>query len=103
MIAPLKSWFRWMARENHLLFNPASELQLPKLPQHLPRAILSIPEVEAILAEAEPSTPQGVRDRAMLETLYSTGLRRTEAANIKLYDLDPTRGVMIGARGQRQA
>jgi integrase/recombinase XerD len=76
--------FSWLARENHLLFNPASELQLPKLPRHLPRAILSIQEVEAILAEAEPATPQGVRDRAILETLYSTGLRRTEAARLKL-------------------
>jgi integrase/recombinase XerD len=100
MLAPLKSWFRWLARENHLLFNPASELQLPKLPQHLPRAILSVPEVEAILAEAEPTTPQGIRDRALLETLYSTGLRRTEAANIKLYDLDPARGVLLVREGK---
>lgn len=100
MLTPLKGWFRWMARENHLLFNPASELQLPKLPRHLPRSILSIQEVEAILAEAEPTTPQGVRDRALLETLYSTGLRRTEAAKVKLYDLNLARGLLFVREGK---
>jgi integrase/recombinase XerD len=100
MLAPLKTWFRWLARENHLLFNPASELQLPRLPKRLPRAILSVQEVEAILAEAEPANPQGLRDRAMLELLYSTGLRRMEAANLALYDVDPTRGLVFVREGK---
>lgn len=100
MLAPLKAWFKWLARENHLLFNPASELQLPKLPQHLPRYILSVAEVEAILAEADHTTPQGLRDRALLELLYSTGLRRMEAARLGLYDLDPGRGVVFVREGK---
>jgi integrase/recombinase XerD len=100
MLAPLKTWFSWMARENHLLFNPASELQLPKRPEHLPQAILSVQEVEAVLAEAEPVTPQAIRDRALLETLYSTGIRRAEAANLKLYDVDPARGVVMVREGK---
>ncbi len=90
-LAPLKTWFKWLARENHILYNPASELDLPKLPKHLPRAILSVQEVEAILAEADPGTPYGLRDRAMLELLYSTGIRRMEVAGLALYDVDATR------------
>lgn len=55
-LAPLKTWFKWLARENHILYNPASELDLPKLPKHLPPAVLSVREVEPLLAKADPST-----------------------------------------------
>lgn len=99
-LAPLKTWFKWLARENHILYNPASELDLPKLPKHLPRAILSVQEVEAILAEADPATPYGLRDRAMLELLYSTGLRRMEVANLALYDVDPNRRLLFVREGK---
>jgi integrase/recombinase XerD len=51
-LAPLKLFFKWLMRENHILYNPASELDLPRQPKHLPRHILSVQEVEAILAEA---------------------------------------------------
>ncbi|GGP28348.1 site-specific tyrosine recombinase XerC [Silvimonas amylolytica] len=99
-LAPLKTWFKWLARENHILYNPASELDLPKLPKHLPRAILSVQEVEAILAEADPQTPYGLRDRAMLELLYSTGLRRMEVAKLALYDVDPNRRLLFVREGK---
>ena len=66
--------------ERHLLYNPASELLLPRLPRRLPHHILSIAEVESILNEPDIDTPAGVRDRAMLETLYSSGVRRMELA-----------------------
>jgi integrase/recombinase XerD len=99
-LAPLKTWFKWLARQNHILYNPASELELPKLPKHLPRAILSVQEVEAILAEADPSTPYGLRDRAMLELLYSTGLRRMEIARLARYDLDPGRRLVFVREGK---
>ena len=74
-LAALKAWFRWLARENHIRHNPTADLQLPRLPRRLPRVLLSVAEVEAIIAEADQSTPGGLRDRALLETLYSTGLR----------------------------
>ncbi len=94
-LAPLKTWFKWLARQNHLLYNPASELDLPKIPKRLPRAILSVQEVEAILAEADAATPYGLRDRAMLELLYSTGLRRMEIAGLALYDVDSNRRLVF--------
>lgn len=99
-LAPLKTFFKWLARENHILYNPASELQLPKQPKRLPRTILSVQEVEAILAEADPATPQGLRDRAMLETLYSTGLRRMELPALAIYDVDLTRRLVIVREGK---
>lgn len=99
-LAPLKTWFKWLARENHILYNPASELDLPRCPRHLPRAILSVPEVEAILGEADPSTPYGLRDRAMLELLYSTGLRRMEVAGLALYDVDANRRLVFVREGK---
>jgi integrase/recombinase XerD len=99
-LAPLKTFFKWLAKENHILYNPASEITLPKLPKHLPRVILSIQEVEAILREAEPTNPSGLRDRAMLETLYSTGLRRMELPGLALYDVDLTRRLVMVREGK---
>jgi len=99
-LAPLKTFFKWLAKENHILYNPASELALPKLPKHLPRVILSIQEVESILREAEPTNPSGLRDRAMLETLYSTALRRMELPGLALYDVDLTRRLVRVREGK---
>lgn len=91
-LAPLKTWFRWLSREHHILANPAADLDLPKQPKRLPRSVPSVQEVEAVMAEAEPGTAQGLRDRALLETLYATGLRRMEAAGVGVYDVDLQRG-----------
>ena len=81
-LAPLKTWFRWVLREHHILANPAADIDLPRQPKRLPRAVPSVQEVAAILAEAEPTTPQGLRDRALVETLYATGLRRVEIVGV---------------------
>jgi integrase/recombinase XerD len=99
-LAPLRTFFKWLARENHILYNPASELLLPRLPKHLPRVILSVQEVETILREAEPTTAPGLRDRALLETLYSTGMRRRELAGLDLYDVDLTRRIVMVREGK---
>ncbi len=99
-LAPLKTWFSWLARENHILYNPTSELVLPRQPRRLPRSILNVQEVEAILAAADHTTPAGLRDRALLETLYSTGLRRQEAASLALYDIDANRRLVFVREGK---
>ena len=99
-LAPLKTWFKWLARENHILYNPAADLQLPRQPKRLPRSILTVAEVEAIINEADPSTVQGLRDRAMLETLYSTGLRRMELPGLAIYDVDLGRGLAFVREGK---
>lgn len=99
-LAPLKTWFKWLARENHILYNPASELDLPRTHKALPRTILSVQDVEAILAQAEPLTPQLVRDRAMMEVLYSTGLRRMELVGLAVHDLDFAREILFVREGK---
>lgn len=99
-LAPLKTWFKWLSRQNHILANPAADLDLPKQPKRLPRSVPTVDEVEAILREADPASPQGLRDRALLETLYATGLRRMELPGLALYDVDLNRGVLWVRHGK---
>jgi integrase/recombinase XerD len=99
-LVPLRMWFRWMTRRNHLLHNPASELELPRLGQPLPRNILSAPEVERILQLCDVADSIGLRDRAVIEVLYSTGIRRGEIVALKLYDLSLDRGVLLVRQGK---
>jgi integrase/recombinase XerD len=99
-LAPLKTFFKWLTREHHILYNPASELVLPKQPKRLPRTILSVQECEALLNQADPSTLQGLRDRALLELLYSTGLRRMELPHLAVYDVDLTRRLVFVREGK---
>jgi integrase/recombinase XerD len=101
-LAPLKTFFKWLARENYILYNPASELQLPKQPKHLPRNVPTMQEIEAILMQADIDNAQGLRDRAMLETLYSTGMRRMELTNLNVYDVDLTRQIVFVREGKGQ-
>ena len=96
----VRQLFRWLSRGGHLDANPASDLQLPKLPQLLPQAVLAPHEVEAVLAQPNVSTPDGVRDRAMLEVLYSTGIRRMELSNLRLHDIDVGRGTLWVRQGK---
>jgi integrase/recombinase XerD len=99
-LVPLRMWFRWMTRRNHLLHNPASELELPRLGQPLPRNILSAREVEQILQLCDVADSIGLRDRAVIEVLYSTGIRRGEIVALKLYDLSLDRGVLLVRQGK---
>lgn len=90
----LRGFFRWLARSNVILSNPASELELPRIERRLPRAILSEREVERVLAQPDTTDAFGLRDRAMMEVLYSTGIRRAELANLEVFDLDADRGTL---------
>ncbi len=99
-LAALKLWFKWLTRAHHILANPAADMELPRKPNRLPGRILSSSEVEAVLREADPATPQGLRDRALLELLYATGIRRSEAASLELYDPDLLRGVLWVRHGK---
>ena len=99
-LIPLKTFFQWLARARHLLYNPASEMQLPKPPKKLPHHVLTLAEVDAILAQTDINTPAGLRDRAMLELLYSTGVRRMEVARLKCYDVDLELGSVFVREGK---
>jgi integrase/recombinase XerD len=96
----LIAWFRWLTRERHIPHNPASDLELPKPPKKLPRAILSFAQVETILAQADTREAIGVRNRAILELFYSSGIRRLELIALKLYDVDLPRGMLMVRQGK---
>ncbi len=100
MMSNLRCFFAWMARQNALLWNPASEIQLPRVSDRIPRAVLTIAEVEEVLAQIDVTTTYGVRDRAMVETLYSTGIRRSELLSLDLSDLDGERGMLLVREGK---
>ena len=96
----IKSLFQWMARQNYLLHNPASEIVLPRMEHRLPKHILNAGEAERIIMQPDIARPEGLRDRAILETFYATGMRRMELANLKVYDLDVERGTVTIRQGK---
>ncbi|NJD06119.1 MAG: site-specific tyrosine recombinase XerC [Methylococcaceae bacterium] len=99
-LTPVRAYFKWLARENHILYNPASDVELPRLEKRLPKHVLTPSEVETILNLPDATTALGIRDRAILETLYSTGIRRMEVIHLNLYDLDAERGTLMVRQGK---
>ncbi len=99
-IVPIKMYFRWLCRQNYILFNPASELEMPLFNHRLPRAVLNTKEVEAVLSQPDITHPLGLRDRAILETLYSTGMRRFELLGLTAFDVDDERGTVTIRQGK---
>ncbi|MBP7573405.1 MAG: site-specific tyrosine recombinase XerC [Rhodoferax sp.] len=100
MLFPLVAFFKWLTREGHILSNPAADLDLPKPPRQLPRHLLSVAEVEQVINRPDTHTLSGVRDRAMLEVLYSSGIRRGEMVRLKLYEIDVERGTLMVRLGK---
>ena len=99
-LVPIRAFFKWLARGNRILYNPASELELPKLERRLPKAVLSADEAERVLAVPEVADVVGLRDRAMLEVLYATGIRRSELARLQVVNLDIERLTMTVRQGK---
>jgi integrase/recombinase XerD len=100
LILPLQAWFKWLTKQNHILYNPAADLDLPTRPKALPKGLLSISQVEDVLNGCDTARPEGLRMRAMLEVLYSTGIRRFELAGLKLFDVDVERGALMVRQGK---
>jgi integrase/recombinase XerD len=93
-LTALRAFFKYLARQHAVLYNAAAALELPRREKRLPRQILSAAEVEHVLNSIDLADPLGLRDRAMLETLYSTGMRRLELVRLQLNDLDRERGLV---------
>jgi integrase/recombinase XerC len=92
-LACLRSFFKFLCREGHLVNNPVLTITTPKREKHLPQFLYS-DEINALLELPNPATELGVRDRAILEVLYAGGLRLQETVNLKLRDLDLSRGYL---------
>ncbi|MBT0731134.1 site-specific tyrosine recombinase XerC [Rosenbergiella nectarea] len=99
-LQPLQVWFSWLAKQGLILANPAADLELPRLEKRLPRTILSVEQVEEIVNLCDLSTLQGIRDRALLELLWSTGIRRGEVAGLEIYSPDFSRKILTIVQGK---
>lgn len=99
-LVPVRSFFKWLLQQRIILSNPARQLEMPKVGQHLPRIVLSIAEVESVLSMPNTEEALGIRDRAILELLYSTGIRRRELTQLNATDLDFDRAVLMIRSGK---
>ncbi len=90
----LKHFFRFLYRRGYLLHDPAADLELPRLEKRLPRVILTTREAKRVIEAPDTRTPEGLRDRAILETLYATGVRVSELGNLTPYDADTEERVL---------
>jgi integrase/recombinase XerD len=96
----VRAFYKWAARQRHVLHNPASEIELPRAEHRLPRPALTIAEAELVLAQPSLDDPAGVRDRAILEVFYSTGIRRAELAHLAVTDIDHERRTLLVRLGK---
>lgn len=98
--AAIRVFFKWMKKRGHLPTNPAADVELPRREHRLPVNGLTVDEVEKILALPDTKTALGLRDRALMEVLYSTGIRRSEIANLTIHDINPSQGVLTVVLGK---
>ena len=93
MVSGVRGFYRYLSISGRIAQNPASDLTPPRDAKSLPR-FLAPDEVEALLAAPDVSTPRGLRDRAMLEVLYATGLRVTELVKLKISEVRRDEGYL---------
>lgn len=99
-LVAIRAFFRHLAKQRWIAADPAAELELPRGEQRLPGVILSEDDIDAILALPDITTPLGLRDRAMLETFYVTGIRRVELSRLRLRDVDDARQLLFVRKGK---
>lgn len=101
-LATLRRFYRWALREGMIERDPTLRLATAKAPQRFPQA-LTEQQVEALLAAPDHRTDLGLRDRAMLELIYATGLRATELVGLKLVEASLADGlVRVTGKGQKE-
>lgn len=99
-LVSVQQLFKWLCKMHYIEANPASELELPRVEHRLPRHVLEPKEVEAVLSQADITQSMGIRDRAIMEVLYSTGIRRTEVTNLFTTDLLKEQGALLIREGK---
>jgi len=101
-VSELRSFCRYLVREGILESNPIHTISSPKVPKRLPH-FLDVQEVEALLMAPDTTTPQGQRDRAILEVLYASGIRIGELVGLDLGDVDRRRGeIRVLGKGEKE-
>ena len=100
-IAALRSFFQYLKQENRVDEDPTEDLKRPKVEKKAPR-ILSTEEVDRLMAQPDKKTLKGLRDKAMLELLYATGIRVSELISLEMSDIELRRGYMVCRRKVRE-
>ena len=93
MLSTLKRFYRYAVRERRIAADPTLKLDSPKRAPRFPKT-LSEADVEALLAAPDLAAPLGLRDRAMLELLYASGLRVSELVSLRTFEADLSAGVL---------
>jgi integrase/recombinase XerD len=102
LVATTRGFFRFLRLGNRIEHNPADDLHAPRAFVSLPR-FLSLEEVDALLSAPDVTTPRGLRDRALIEVLYATGLRVSELVGLRLTDVRLEQGyVQCMGKGSKQ-
>jgi integrase/recombinase XerD len=102
LVACVRGFYRFLSLHRHVRTNPADDLESPRAWQVLPKC-LAIEDVDRLLAAPDPTTAAGLRDRAMIELLYATGLRVSELINLRPSDLHLDAGYLTTTgKGQKQ-
>ena len=98
----VKAFFKWLEEKNYILLNPFENFIIPRIPPGLP-VTLTEKEAERLLSQPNTSLPLGIRDRAILELLYSTGVRLNELRNLTIFDIDTSAGFcrVIQGKGRK--
>jgi tyrosine recombinase XerC len=92
-LASLRSFFRFLRREGYIKSDPAADISSPKLDKKLPK-FLDVGKINTLIEKPDTSNLGGMRDRAILETLYSTGIRVSELVGLDMSDIDQIGGVV---------
>jgi integrase/recombinase XerD len=101
-MAGLRAFCRYLKEEEVLAVDPLQDLETPRLPQHLPY-FLSLDDVDCLLRQPRLDTPRGLRDAAMLEVLYATGLRVSELVSLPMSALHLTEGwIKVHGKGGKE-
>ncbi|HLN64609.1 MAG TPA: site-specific tyrosine recombinase XerD [Symbiobacteriaceae bacterium] len=101
-LAALKAFYQFLVRENRIPSDPTANLESPKLEKRLPK-VLTVQEVERLLAQPDPSQAAGIRDRAMLELLYATGIRVSELVSLNEADVNLELGyIKCSGKGSKE-
>jgi len=98
----VRRFYVWLEKEGKVLVSPAEDLELPRNVGKKVGSILSEKEVEKLLGAVDISKPLGIRDRAILEVLYSAGLRVKEVVGLSIYDVDTAAGIVSVRLGKGQ-
>ncbi|MDP2054575.1 MAG: tyrosine-type recombinase/integrase, partial [Acidobacteriota bacterium] len=101
-VACYRGYFRFLVVSGHRTVNPADDLQAPRAWKTLPK-FLSVEDVDKLLAAPDTAVPRGLRDRALIEVLYATGLRVSELINLKPQDVNLESGYLTTTgKGRKQ-